>query len=256
MTEFTIRDSGARQEFAGGMVRDTTEGKTNYLSVRFGPMLRRWATHLTAGRAKYPDPEPGVPNWTLAEGVAEFLRAKESAARHFEQWLAGDRDEDHAAAVFFNINLAEYVLERSRGEMMIDPALGVAPDVIRDDPPPMTLDEGLDRMMDKPWRITNTFDPQLKRPFQVGDYVRDVRTGNPPARVVAVDPDGEWLKVEVPVEAWARVVPTAFAMLALEACNSNCLDCICPDTPDGGPTPDCYEPTKESHAHPRSWRAL
>jgi hypothetical protein len=94
------------------MVRDTTEGKTNFLSVRFGPMFRRWADHLTKGRNKYPDTAPGTPNWTLASGIEEFLRAKESAARHFEQWLAGDRDEDHAAAVYFNINVAEYVLEQ------------------------------------------------------------------------------------------------------------------------------------------------
>ena len=119
--EFEIKDSGARQEFSGGMVRDTTEGKINFLSVRFGPMLRRWADHLTKGRKKYPDPSPGTPNWTLAQGVEEYLRAKESAARHFESWLAGERDEDHAAGVYFNINLAEYVLERMDA---IDPGLG------------------------------------------------------------------------------------------------------------------------------------
>lgn len=119
---FTIKDSGERQEFAGGMVRDTTEGKINFLSVRFGPMYRRWADHLTKGRKKYADPRPGVPNWTLAEGLEEYIRAKESAARHFEAWLAGERDEDHAAGVFFNINLAEYVLERLDE---IDPGLGV-----------------------------------------------------------------------------------------------------------------------------------
>lgn len=118
---FTIKDSGARQEFSGGMVRDTTEGKTNFLNVRFGPMFRRWAEHLTKGRQKYPDPAPGVPNWTLAEGVEEYLRAKESAARHFEAWLAGERDEDHAAGVFFNINLAEYALEQLPE---IEPGLG------------------------------------------------------------------------------------------------------------------------------------
>jgi len=94
------------------MVRDTSEGKVNYLNVRFGPMLKRWAAHLTKGREKYPDPSPGTPNWTLAAGVEEYLRAKESAARHFEQWLAGDVDEDHAAGVYFNINLAEYVLDK------------------------------------------------------------------------------------------------------------------------------------------------
>lgn len=117
---FIIRDSGERTTFSGGMVRDTAEGKINFLNVRFGPMLRRWADHLTKGRVKYPDPEPGVPNWTLAEGVEEFLRAKESFARHAEQWLNGNRDEDHAAAIYFNVNLAEYVLEN-------DPTINPAP---------------------------------------------------------------------------------------------------------------------------------
>jgi hypothetical protein len=95
-----------------GMVRDTSEGKTNYLLIRFGPMLRRWAAHLTKGEAKYPPPEIGVPNWTLAAGQEELQRFRESACRHFEQWLAGETDEDHAAAVLFNINGAEFVRER------------------------------------------------------------------------------------------------------------------------------------------------
>lgn len=119
-TSFSIKDSGERRSFESGMVRDTSEGKTNFLSVRFGPMFRRWADHLTKGRVKYPDVSPGTPNWTLAAGEEEFLRAKESAARHFESWVNGERDEDHAAGVFFNINLAEYVLEQTE----IDPALG------------------------------------------------------------------------------------------------------------------------------------
>lgn len=110
--EFEINDSGERAAFAGGMVRDTATGKTNFLSVRFGPMFKRWAVHCTNGRNKYPDPEPGVPNWTLAEGREEQLRFQESAARHFEAWLAGERDEDHAAGVFFNINGAEYVRDK------------------------------------------------------------------------------------------------------------------------------------------------
>jgi hypothetical protein len=123
-TEFVVKDSGERRSFDSGMVRDTAEGKVNFLSVRFGPMLRRWAAHLTKGREKYPDVTLGVPNWTLAKGLDELLRAKESAARHFEQWLAGERDEDHASAVFFNINVAEYVLEQRPD---IDPTAGVTP---------------------------------------------------------------------------------------------------------------------------------
>jgi hypothetical protein len=89
------------------MVRDVTEGKTDYLLVRSGPMLRRWAERLTAGARKY-----DVDNWLRANSEAELRRARSSAARHFEQWLAGEDDEDHAAAVFFNINAAEYIRER------------------------------------------------------------------------------------------------------------------------------------------------
>lgn len=107
--EFTIKDSGARASFEGGMVRDTEDDKVDYGNVAFGPMLYRWAMHCTKGREKYPDPEPGVPNWTLAKGIAEFLRFRASAFRHFMAWFMGLRDEDHAAGVFFNINGAEYV---------------------------------------------------------------------------------------------------------------------------------------------------
>lgn len=105
---FEIKDSGDRKQFSSGMVRDTAEGKIDFTSVRFGPMYRRWAEHTTKGRAKYPDPAPGIPNWTLAEGIEEFLRARESLLRHEEAYLAGETDEDHAAAMFFNINVMEY----------------------------------------------------------------------------------------------------------------------------------------------------
>jgi hypothetical protein len=115
VNQFSIKDSGTRQEFSGGMVRDTSEGKTDFTTVLNGPMFDRWATHLTKGELKYPDPEPGKANWMRAEGQAEYIRARKSAMRHFRQWMRGDADEDHAAAVFFNINLAEYV----KGKMAV-----------------------------------------------------------------------------------------------------------------------------------------
>ena len=110
--KFTIKDSGERQNFSSGMVRDTQEDKADFTRVLDGPMFDRWADHLTNGEKKYPDVEPGVPNWTLANGEAELTRFKKSAFRHFRQWLRGDRDEDHAAAVFFNVNGAEYVRDK------------------------------------------------------------------------------------------------------------------------------------------------
>ena len=112
MSNFTIKDSNKREEFDSGMVRDTEDDKTDYTNLLHGPMFDRWAEHLTRAKPKYPDPEPGVPNWTLAEGAEELHRYRRSAFRHFKQWMNGETDEDHAAAVFFNINGVEYVQDK------------------------------------------------------------------------------------------------------------------------------------------------
>lgn len=104
---FETKDSGKRQEFASGMVRDVQEGKVRYDLVYSGPMLARWAALLTRGADKY-----SADNWMMADGPAELARFRASAARHFAQWMNGERDEDHAAAVMFNLNGAEYVRER------------------------------------------------------------------------------------------------------------------------------------------------
>jgi hypothetical protein len=109
---FVVKDSGERKQFESGMVRDTVEGKIDYARVADGPMLKRWADHITKGAVKYPDTKPGVPNWTLAGGEEEYVRFKKSAFRHFMQWYNGDRDEDHGAATFFNINGAEFTREK------------------------------------------------------------------------------------------------------------------------------------------------
>lgn len=101
---FIVKDSGAREEFAGGMVRDVEDGKTDYTLILDGPMFDRWAAHLTKGARKYE-----ARNWMKAEGQVEYERFKRSALRHFIQWFRGETDEDHAAAVMFNINGAEYV---------------------------------------------------------------------------------------------------------------------------------------------------
>lgn len=111
---FVVKDSGAREEFTSGMVRDTADGKVKYTLVLNGPMLERWAVHLTKGEAKYPPDPDGTANWTKASGIRELLRFRESALRHLVQWLCGDTDEDHAAAVFFNVNGHEYVKSRMR----------------------------------------------------------------------------------------------------------------------------------------------
>lgn len=109
MTERVTKDSGKREEYASGMKRDTQEGKARFdlvvpkaLSYEES-MLTRWAIRMAQGAEKY-DPR----NWEKGSGQEELERAESSAFRHFMQWLAGETDEDHAAAVFFNIQAAEY----------------------------------------------------------------------------------------------------------------------------------------------------
>jgi len=105
--EFTIKDSGERQQFTSGMQRDTAKDKSDPSLIYDGPMFERWIEHLRKGAIKYEKR-----NWMKAGGQPELDRFRESAFRHFIQWWRGDRDEDHSAAVFFNINGAEYVMER------------------------------------------------------------------------------------------------------------------------------------------------
>lgn len=107
MSEFQIKDSGQRAEFASGMVRDTATDKLDYSLVLDGPMFKRWVIHLTNGAKKY-----AKRNWMKAQGQEELDRFRESALRHFMQWYYGERDEDHASAVYFNINGAEYVKDK------------------------------------------------------------------------------------------------------------------------------------------------
>lgn len=101
---FVVNDSGQRVPFESGMVRDIESNKIDYMLIRSGPLFKRWAIHLMHGAKKY-----GPNNWMKANSQDELDRFIRSAARHFEQWIAGERDEDHAAAVIFNMNGAEYV---------------------------------------------------------------------------------------------------------------------------------------------------
>ena len=120
---FKIKDSGKREEFMSGMVRDTTQGKSRPDLVRDGPMFQRWVNHLTKGAAKY---EPR--NWMKADGYAELDRFIESLDRHYNIYITWrlfriniedpanptqePLQEDHAAAIFFNINGAEYLANK------------------------------------------------------------------------------------------------------------------------------------------------
>lgn len=107
-----IHDSGKRVTYASGSMRDPGEGKLKWSRIFYGPMARRWAQHLTTAEAKYPDAAPGVPNFTLIETEEEYFRYKESALRHFMSWFYEETDEDHASAVYFNVNGVEIIRDK------------------------------------------------------------------------------------------------------------------------------------------------
>jgi hypothetical protein len=60
---------------------------------------------------------PGERNWEQFSDEAALEHAQSSLLRHVFQWLAGAEDEDHAAAILFNVMCAEHV----RAKLTSDP---------------------------------------------------------------------------------------------------------------------------------------
>lgn len=106
--KYKTKDSGKREEYSTGMKRDTQEGKADFslcfpLDVPYKDQLfTRFAELMTRGAEKY-----GKRNWELSGTDEELQRFKSSAFRHFMQYITGEDDEDHAAAVLFNITAIE-----------------------------------------------------------------------------------------------------------------------------------------------------
>lgn len=102
--KFETKDSGKRAKLSGGMVRDTQEGKPRFdlLLPKNVPYEEQFLTRLAGlmarGAEKYEDR-----NWERANDVDALDRFKASAFRHLMQWLNDEVDEDHAAAVAFNL---------------------------------------------------------------------------------------------------------------------------------------------------------
>ena len=110
---YMTKDSGKRQNYSSGMRRDSEGGKRRFDLIipenqeYKNTMFSRWAGLMERGMQKY-----GERNWELANSLKEYKRFRVSAFRHFMQWYFNEDDEDHAAAVFFNIMAKEYVEEK------------------------------------------------------------------------------------------------------------------------------------------------
>lgn len=89
-----MKDSGDREEFSTGAVRDSREGKGRYDLI---PViaLKRVAAVYEKGASKY-----AARNWET--GINQS-RCYDSALRHLMQYAEGLRDEDHLAQAAFNV---------------------------------------------------------------------------------------------------------------------------------------------------------
>lgn len=101
-----VKDSGKRQAFSTGSVRDTNEGKGRF-DLMPVEALMRLARHFQNGAKKY-----GDENWRKGQNLRRFM---DSAIRHGLKYLAGYRDEDHAIAAAWNLLClveTEYMIEQ------------------------------------------------------------------------------------------------------------------------------------------------
>ncbi len=91
--KFTIKDSGKRQSFDTGAVRDTQEDKPRYDLIP-STALYRVAMHYAKGAIKYSER-----NW---EKGMPFSRFYASLFRHMMAFAMGEEKEDSLAGVVFN----------------------------------------------------------------------------------------------------------------------------------------------------------
>jgi hypothetical protein len=94
LDNFALKDSGKRQTFDTGAVRDTQDGKGRYDLIST-IATKRLALVLQKGMTKY-----GARNWEKGMPLSRYM---DSAKRHLDQFLEGHRDEDHAGQAYFNI---------------------------------------------------------------------------------------------------------------------------------------------------------
>lgn len=92
----TLPDSGTRTVYPSGAIKEAASVEKGRYDLIPPGALHRLAVHYARGAEKYPPGrtwEAGLP-WSVLIGAA---------LRHAFQWLAGAREEDHLAAVAWQI---------------------------------------------------------------------------------------------------------------------------------------------------------
>lgn len=109
-TEYAaVKDSGKRESFGTGSVRDSREGKGRYDLIPTYP-LARLARHYENGARKY-----GDRNWERGQPVSRYF---DSAVRHLFRFWAGDEDEDHLSAAAWNVFAIIHTLEAAKNKQV------------------------------------------------------------------------------------------------------------------------------------------
>lgn len=89
-----VQDGGEVTAFSTGSIRDVQDGKGKYVLISTIGM-RRLARHYENGAKKYK-----LRNWEKGQPLSQYL---DSCFRHLVKVIDGLNDEDHAAAVAWNI---------------------------------------------------------------------------------------------------------------------------------------------------------
>jgi hypothetical protein len=90
---YITKGGDAKEDFAGGAVRDIQQGKPRYDLIPPEP-LKRLAELYSRGAEKY-----SPHNWAKGMPTSRCLA---SLMRHLEQYRAGDKTEDHLSGVIWN----------------------------------------------------------------------------------------------------------------------------------------------------------
>jgi len=91
-----------KRKFETGAQRDTDIGKPKMSLVPTAELVRLM-NHYRNGGAKY-----GENNWKCGMKTSVFY---DSAQRHLLKWWMGEKDEDHLAAVLWNVMSAMWTEE-------------------------------------------------------------------------------------------------------------------------------------------------
>lgn len=114
--EFVLKHGDEMSHHSDGVVRDTTKGKVKFPLVfpkgvaKKDQLFWRVAMLYTTGGERY-----GDRNWENSEGEDTLAHHEEALWRHFMSfYFEEDTEEDHAAAIVWNINAVELTRRKIR----------------------------------------------------------------------------------------------------------------------------------------------